>query len=211
MNHSEKVTSTEVPSASTIEPPMKPISCATLVGGGVKSLTRLKYMLTVEANTQDAFGIWVTGAPASGKWTLTASLKEQLRARGVDVAVLESDTLRKTFTPNPRYDEEERKTFYQQIADVGALLIAQGVPVIFDATENRRAYRDRARKQITRFVEIYVDCPVPKHTVGRTTPELQIDYEPPETPDLVVTCEAESPGAAAGRVVALLAEKGYIR
>jgi adenylylsulfate kinase len=168
-------------------------------------------MLTVVTNTQDAFGIWVTGLPASGKSTLTATLKEQLRARGVDVAVLESDTLRKTFTPNPCYDEEERKTFYQQVADVGALLVAQGVPVIFDATANRRAYRNRARKQITRFLDIYVDCPVPMHMAGRKTPELQTAFEPPETPDLVTKCEGESPEAAAARVVALLVEKGYIR
>jgi adenylylsulfate kinase len=182
-------------------------------------------MLTVESNHHNAFGIWVTGLPASGKSTLTAALKEQLRARGVDVAVLESDTLQKTFTPNPRHDEEERDTFYQQLADVGALLAAQGVPVVFDATANRRAYRDGARHQIPHFLEIYVDCPLatcmardPKgiyqQAQGSPTakvPGLQTAYEPPEAPDLVVKCEGESPEAAAGRVVALLVEKGYIR
>jgi adenylylsulfate kinase len=181
--------------------------------------------MTVESNRGNTFGIWVTGLPASGKSSLTAALKEQLRARGVDVAVLESDTLRKTFTPNPRYDEEERNTFYQQLADVGALLTAQGVPVIFDATANKRAYRDRARHQIARFLEIYVDCPLatrmardPKGVYRQAqgspaakAPGLQTAYEAPETPDLVMNCDAESPEAAAGRVVALLVEKGYIR
>jgi adenylylsulfate kinase len=173
----------------------------------------------------NAFGIWVTGLPASGKSTLTAALKEQLRGRGVDVAVLESDTLRKTLTPNPRYDDEERDTFYQQLADVGALLTEQGVPVVFDATGNRRAYRDRARKQIRHFLEIYVDCPLatrmardPKGIYRQAqgssmakVPGVHTPYEPPETPDLVVKCEGESPEAAAGRVVALLTQKGYIR
>jgi adenylylsulfate kinase len=183
-------------------------------------------MLTVESNHHhNAFGIWITGLPASGKSTLTAALKEQLRARGVDVAVLESDTLRKTFTPNPRYDEEERNTFYQQLADVGALLTAQGVPVIFDATANRRAYRDRARHQIPHFLEIYVDCPLPiciardpkgiykqaQASGAAKVPGLQTPHEAPETPDLVVKCEGESPETAAGRVVALLEKKGYIR
>jgi len=168
-------------------------------------------MLTVEFKNHNAFGIWVTSLPASGKSTLTLTLKEQLRARGVDVAVLESDTLRKPLPPNPSYDEEERNTFDQQIADVGALLIAQGVPVIFDATATGRAHRDRARKQIARFVEIYVDCPPPARMAGRKTLELQDAYEPPETPDLVVNCEDENPEAAARRVLALLEEKGYIR
>src|ERR1700688_2344586 len=151
-------------------------------------------MLTVESNHHHhAFGIWITGLPASGKSTLTAALKEQLRGRGVDVAVLESDALRKTFTPNLRYDEEERDTFYQQLADVGALLTEQVVPVVFDATANRRAYRDRARKQIRHFLEIYVDCPLatcmardPKgiyrQAQGSSTakvPGVHTPYEPP--------------------------------
>ena len=175
--------------------------------------------------SRDAFAIWITGLPASGKSTLTAALKEQLRARGIDVAVLESDTLRKTFTPNPRYDEEEREAFYKHMADVGALLAHQGVPVIFDATANRRAYRDRARRQIQRFLEIYIDCPLstcmardPKgiyrQAQGSATaivPGLQTPYEPPEMPDLTTDCEAESPQLAARRVLALLAEKGYIQ
>jgi len=181
-------------------------------------------MHTVESNNHKAFGVWITGLPASGKSTITASLRAQLRARGVDVAVLESDKLRKTFTPNPRYDEEERDTFYQQLADVGVLLTAQGVPVIFDATANRRSYRDRARRQIPRFLEVFVDCPIetcmardPKgiyrHAHGRTAatvPGLQSPYEPPEKPDLVLHCEDGSPDGAASRVIALLIEKGYI-
>jgi adenylylsulfate kinase len=179
----------------------------------------------VELNNHNAFGIWITGLPASGKSTVTAALKEQLRERGVDAAVLESDLLRKTFTPDPRYDEEERDTFYQQMADAGVLLTEQGVPVIFDATANRRAYRDRARQRIPYFLEIYVDCPLatcvardPKGIYRQAqgsaiakVPGLQTAYEPPESPDLVVDCEAESPESAAGRVVALLVERGYIR
>ena len=52
------------------------------------------------------------------------------------------------FTPRPRYDEEEREAFYRQMVYIGALLTQHGVPVIFDATANRRRYRDQARQQI---------------------------------------------------------------
>lgn len=89
------------------------------------------------------------------------------------------------------------------MADVGALLTEQGVPVVFDATANRRAYRDRARHQIADFLEIYVDCTlatcmardpkgINRQAQGSPTakmPGLQTAYEPPETPDLVVKCE----------------------
>jgi adenylylsulfate kinase len=60
-----------------------------------------------------AFAVWITGLPASGKSTLAAAIKTQLAAIGIDVAVLESDELRKVFTPDPCYDEKERDVFYR--------------------------------------------------------------------------------------------------
>lgn len=171
----------------------------------------------------NAFAVWVTGLPASGKSTLVAALTAQLAQRGIEVAVLESDALRQIFTPHPRYDEEERDTFYRQMAYVGALLTQHGVPVIFDATANRRIYRERARQQIPKFLEVYVDCPLavcmerdPKGIYRKakqggadSVPGLQAEYEPPEKPDLVVSGNRETPDAAE-RVVAELVKRGYI-
>jgi adenylylsulfate kinase len=102
----------------------------------------------------------MTGLPASGKSTITRALVAELAARGVDVAVLESDALRPVLTPRATYSEEERETFYRAMTYIGALLVTHGVPVIFDATANRRAYRAGARVAIERFVEVYVDCPL---------------------------------------------------
>src|SRR5579872_285000 len=113
-----------------------------------------------ERKSNDAFAVWLTGLPASGKSTIAASLRAQLNGRGIDAAVLESDELRKIFTPHPRYDPEERDTFYRQMVYLGTLLTQHGVPVLFDATANRRAYRDWARQQIPKFLEVYVDCPL---------------------------------------------------
>jgi adenylylsulfate kinase len=62
-------------------------------------------------------------------------------------------------TPHPTYSEEERDTFYRAMASIGAMLVAHGVPVIFDATANRRQYRAAARMAIRRFIEVHIDCP----------------------------------------------------
>jgi adenylylsulfate kinase len=178
----------------------------------------------VEPKPKNAFAVWVTGLPASGKSTVTAALKAQLAARGIDAAVLESDVLRRIFTVQPRYDEQEREAFYQQMVYVGRLLIEHGVPVIFDATANRRRYRDEARAQISRFMEVYVDCPLeiciardPKGIYRKarqgeadTVPGLQSAYEPPEQPELVVDGGREKPEDAARRVMDTLKEKGYL-
>jgi adenylylsulfate kinase len=108
-----------------------------------------------------AFAVWITGLPASGKSTIATALAAQLASRGVDVAVLESDALRKVFAAD-HFDASGRDTFYRQMTFVGLLMVNHGVPVIFDATANRRAYRDRARREISRFLEVYVDTSASK-------------------------------------------------
>jgi adenylylsulfate kinase len=170
-----------------------------------------------------AFAIWVTGLPASGKSTLVSALKAQLQNQGIDAAVLESDVLRKIFLPG-QYDEQARDAFYRQIVYIGTLLVEHGVPVIFDATANRRLYREWARQQIARFVEVYVECPLeicmardPKGIYGQgkagksqTVPGLQSVYEPPVRPDFVVDGRAEHLEEAARQVVDMLAQRGII-
>jgi adenylylsulfate kinase len=177
----------------------------------------------VETKSRNAFAVWVTGLPASGKSTLVAALKTQLTDRGIDAAVLESDVLRRILTVQPHYDDQEREAFYRQMVYVGTLLVQHGVPVIFDATANRRAYREQARSQIPRFLEVYVNCPLeiciardPKGIYRKaregdaeSVPGLQSTYEPPENPDLVVDGSRELAETAARRVVLKLAEKGY--
>lgn len=173
---------------------------------------------------EQGFAVWITGLPASGKSTLAAALARALEALGIDAAVLESDALRKVFTPNPRYDDGERDVFYASLAHVGEILTRHGVPVIFDATANRRAFRDRARKAIPKFLEVHVSCPLavcvardPKGIYRRGSrgeaarvPGLQADYEPPLHPDVEVRGDRDSPDEGARRVVAALREKGYL-
>ena len=175
---------------------------------------------TAVSEPKHGFAVWITGLPASGKSTVAAALASELRARGVDVEVLESDVLRRIFTPQPRYDEAERDAFYGQVAYIGALLARHGVAVIFDATANLRTYRDRARQQIPRFLEVYVDTPLevcitrdPKgvYREGRAVPGLQASYEPPLHPDLVIHGDQEPPENAAHRIVAKLIGSGLVR
>lgn len=170
------------------------------------------------------FAVWITGLPASGKSTIAAALSRELSGRGIEVAVLESDVLRKVLTPKPRYDDAEREVFYGGMAYIGRILAEHGVSVIFDATANRRSYRDRARSQIARFLEVYVDCPLavcekrdPKGIYRRArqgetlnVPGLDAGYEPPLRPDVVVHGDREGAREAARRIVARLVEKGYV-
>lgn len=136
--------------------------------------------------------------------------------------MLESDALRKILAIEQPYSPEGRETFYRQMAGLGALLVRQGIPVIFDATANRRAYREVARREIPRFIEVYLDVPLeacmardPKGIYrsaasgeAASVPGLQDPYEPPQPPDIVI--HGADPEADARRIVETLSAKGYI-
>jgi adenylylsulfate kinase len=168
--------------------------------------------------------VWITGLPASGKSTVAAELARQIRALGSDVTILESDSLRKMFSGSGTYDDRDRDYFYGSLAFIGQVLTEHGVPVIFDATANRRSYREHARLQIARFIEVFIDCPLaicikrdPKGIYGKAAkgeatrvPGVQAIYEPPENPDVVIRGDQEDPADAARRIVDLLIRKHFL-
>lgn len=171
--------------------------------------------------TSKAFAVWLTGLPASGKSTIARALTTQFGTLGYPLEVLESDAVRHVLTPHPTYSQAERELFYRALAFMGARLVSHGITVIFDATANRRAYRDFARGLIPRFIEVAVECPLElamqrdyKGTYLRgqrgessTVPGLQDPYESPLKPELRLDTTWISPTEAARKVVDLVTNK----
>ncbi len=166
-----------------------------------------------------SFAVWLTGLSGSGKSAIARALLEQLHARGVDAAVLESDVMRTQLTPFPRYDEQDRDFFYGTLASFGQAIVAKGRPVIFDATANRRAYRDAARKALARFAEVYVETPLEVcaardtkglYRKGGTLPGVGAPYEPPVSPELTVHGDRGTPRQAALTIVDFLEGRRWI-
>ena len=169
-------------------------------------------------NHPPAFGIWMTGLPASGKSTIVSVLRPQLEALGLTVDVLESDKVRRLLTPQATYSEAERDLFYRALAFTGQRLVAHGVTVLFDATASRQAYRDWARAMIPRFIEVAVECPLAvcmerdrkgtyeKGVRGESTtvPGLQAPYESPQNPDLRIDTTKVSAQEAAKQIPDLI-------
>lgn len=164
------------------------------------------------------FAIWITGLPASGKTTIRKALVKRLNDTGISVQVIESDELRKIITPKPSYRLEERDNFYRTMVYIGELLVRNGVNVIFDATANKRLYRDNARGAITNFVEVFVKCPLAvcmqrdpkgvykkaKEGKASTVPGLQELYEEPLNPEIIVESDKEDSEAAAEKIFQFL-------
>jgi adenylylsulfate kinase len=172
----------------------------------------------------EAFAVWLTGLPASGKSTIARELSAALVKAGCTPEVLESDALRRVLTPNATYAPQERDLFYRALAFFGSRLVAHGVPVIFDATANRREYRDLGRKLIPRFLEVAVVCPLEvcqqrdqkgtyrKGKEGKTStvPGLQEPYKAPLKPEATVDTTHLSAPAAVEQIIESLRKHGYL-
>ncbi len=161
-----------------------------------------------------SFAVWLTGLPASGKSAIARELARLLHARGVELSVLESDVMRTQLTPYARYDEADRDFFYGALCDIGALLVEMEKAVVFDATANRRAYRDAARKRIACFGEVYVDTPLEvcraRDPKGLYRQGMTIPYEAPLAPELVVHGAEGVAGTHAAAIISLLERRGWI-
>jgi adenylylsulfate kinase len=160
------------------------------------------------------FALWITGLPASGKSTITAAFVAGLRKRGIDPIVLESDVFRKYFAPQATHSEEDRVSFYQGIIEIAAMILERGIPVVIDATGNRRAYRTPARQRFPRFAEVFVDCPL-EVCVGRkgihgSASKLQTEYESPIHPEIRIRSDHEDPDEAARKILEFLISSGWI-
>jgi adenylylsulfate kinase len=179
----------------------------------------------VEHKFPAAFAVWMTGLPASGKSTVTRALIRRLRDLDINPAVLESDSLRKMFSVQPGYDEQDREYFYGSLAFIGSVLTQFGVPVVFDATANLRSYRNRARQLIPWFIEVFVDAPLetcirrdPKGIYEKAmsgeaghVPGVGARYEPPEKPEVVVRGDIEDPDVAAARLIDELEKRSFLK
>lgn len=154
-----------------------------------------------------SWAIWITGVPGSGKTTLALWVGAALEARGIPVKLLELDAIRRVLTPAPTYSAAEREIVYRALVYMAKLLTEAGVPVIIDATGHWRAWRELARELIPHFAEVHLRCPIEicikreqsrrgglapsgiyarAGQPGSTVPGVDLPYEEPLSPELVL-------------------------
>ncbi len=147
--------------------------------------------------------VWLTGLPGSGKSTLAQFLKKKLLEEGYKVEVLESDAVRREIIPHSTYAEKEREVFYRVLTYMAKKFSEHQILTLVDATANKRIWREKAREEIPFFIEVYVKCSLstceerdPKgiYKKGRegiyqSVPGLQVPYEEPRNPDIVIDTE----------------------
>ena len=172
-----------------------------------------------------SWAVWITGLPGSGKSVVAATAAEMLEAWDCRVVVLELDQMRRVLTPHPNDRDAEREAVYRALVHIGAGLVDAGIPVIFDATAHRRAWRDLARAAIKDFAEVQLICPleicrqreaarVDSHAPagiyaragqpGARVPGVNVAYEQARSPELVLDTKDLSVEAAAAAIVGMV-------
>jgi adenylylsulfate kinase len=184
----------------------------------------LKPLRRIVLTAKNGWCVWVTGLPGSGKSTVSEALLKLLKKESVHAQLLSSDALRRFLTPKPSYSLEERDTVYATLVYIAELLTQNGVNVVIDATGNLRRYREDARKRISVFIEVYLECPLeicvqregrrarthhaPKSIYERaekgkapTVPGVGQPYEPPSNPEVTLDTTKCSPVKCAQKVL----------
>jgi adenylylsulfate kinase len=174
---------------------------------------------------EKGFCLWFTGLSGSGKTTITNVLVKELRKRGSKLEVLDGDIVRQNLSKGLGFSKEDRDTNIRRVAFVADLLSRNEVPVITAAISPYRQLRDEARAKMDgRFIEAYVKASVEecerrdvkglyakarsgeiKEFTGVSDP-----YEAPESPELEIDTEAQSPEESAQQILAYLEERQLI-
>jgi adenylyl-sulfate kinase len=170
------------------------------------------------------FTVWFTGIPCCGKTTIADQVAIVLKKKDYTVERLDGDVVRQDLTSNLGFSKKDRDENIRRVTFIAKKLTRNNVIVLATFVSPYREQRRNARKEIERFLEVYVRCPVEicikrdvkgmyqkalegkiKHFTGVDDP-----YEEPEHPELILNTDTESLEKSVKKVMHTIEELGYI-
>jgi len=171
-----------------------------------------------------SFTVWFTGIPCCGKTTIADQVAIVLKKKDYTVERLDGDVVRQGLTSDLGFSKKDRDENIRRATFVAKMLTRNNVIVLATFVSPYREQRRNARKEIERFVEVYVRCPVEicmkrdvkgmyqkalggkiKHFTGVDDP-----YEEPEHPELILNTDTETIEESVKKVLDTIEELGYI-
>ncbi len=153
-----------------------------------------------------SFTLFLTGLPGAGKTTLGNALYARLTELGLNVELLDSDTIDARFVKHIAPTPEGRDLRVRMMAYAALLLNRHHTIAIVIATSPVKSTRDELRTVLQNFLEVFVCCSV--ETAARRDPKglyalarrgvitdftgIDSAYEPPIAPEIFVDTERES-------------------
>ena len=159
--------------------------------------------------------VWFTGLSGAGKTTLAHALFQHLHQAGYAVEMLDGDIVRQHLTKGLGFSKEDRDENIRRIGFVAELLTRHGVIVIVSAISPYREVREEVRAKIGRFVEVFVNAPLPvceerdmkglykRARAGEIRNFTGIDdpYEPPLQPEVECYTHLETIEESAAKIL----------
>lgn len=144
--------------------------------------------------------IWITGLAGSGKTTIGNYLYYSLKEHTDGVVILDGDILKTIVDSNVGYSTEERKKRAYKYAALCKALVEQGLVVICCTIAMYEEVRQKNRKDIKNYIEVFLDVPLDvlkerdkkglysSVSSGTQTdvPGMDLEVEFPQNPDIVI-------------------------
>ena len=173
------------------------------------------------------FAIWIVGLASAGKSTLARLLEERLRQEGYSVVVLEPSSGKELWTRLLKelgFGREGKNQITRRLSYVTKLITEAGGIAIVPWIAPEQWTREEARKEIGRFIEVFVDCPIEicaeRDTRGmyaaarkRVTDLSGVHdpFDPPLNPEVTLYSNRQTPEEELAIVMERLKSLGYLR
>jgi adenylylsulfate kinase len=161
----------------------------------------------------------------AGKSTLAEYIGQRFAAVGRKVEVLDFDELAEPLVKKGPHTKDERELINKRLGLLCRLLTRNDVVAIVASVSPLRDTRDQVRREVGRFVEVWVDCPTEKlierDTTGLYKKALAGEipnftgvtdpYETPQHAEVILKTDVESVDESANRVLQALVDIGYLK
>ncbi len=168
--------------------------------------------------------IWLTGLPAAGKSSIADGVAAEVSCAGLEVVVLDGDSVRAAWSPPLGYSKADRDTQVARLAEMARRRVSEGAVVLVAAVSPYSEARRRARSVVEQnggFFEVHVSAALStcaerdpkglyaKARAGEITGLTGVDdpYEAPTAPDLVLETDRDTAEESCRRLMSALDER----